>query len=222
MKRVNGWLHLLAGIALLGIAAYSFRGLSDGAQRLWRQQSSVAAGASKSTKSGSASDDLVLSADTKVYGVLSQQDEKAGGDDGNPAPSSGPPSSLERVNAADAGVPNHFVHRRLSVETSQIFQFEIPPHAIRPELKGTFRPVATRRNPSGPSVEVLLMNDREFARFVSHRPVTATFSSNPSSRGEIRWELQGNARDSQKYYLVFRNSSAGPSVVDADFTASFE
>ncbi|MGB6632964.1 MAG: hypothetical protein WBD25_12755 [Terriglobales bacterium] len=45
-----------------------------------------------------------------------------------------------------------------------------------------------------------------------------------SGTGEIDWKLNANVDNPQKYYLVFRNSSEeqGPSLVDADFTASFE
>lgn len=111
------------------------------------------------------------------------------------------------------------------MKTFQSFEFEVPPHAPRPELEGTFQSVATQGNPDGsPSVEVLLMNGEEFARFVNHRPVSAMLSSPPSSGGEIYWKLKASAGKPLKYYLVFRNASEelGPSVVDADFTASFE
>jgi hypothetical protein len=68
------------------------------------------------------------------------------------------------------------------------------------------------------------MNGEEFARFTNHRPVTAKFSSHPSTGGEVYWKLHANSANPQKYYLVFRNSSSGqgPSVVDADFTATFD
>jgi len=186
----------------------------------------VVAHPAKSARSASGSDDPTLNAaDVKMDGASGQPDEGTGGDDAVPTPSSGPPSLLDHLNADDAGAPNHFLHRRLSVETYQIFAFEVPPRAIRPELRGKFRSVAARRNPSGgTTVQLLLLNDGEFAHFVKNRPVTATFTSNPSSRGAIDWKLNANVDNVQKYYLVFRNSSEGqgPSLVDADFTASFE
>lgn len=226
MKRVTNLLHLLAGVALLVVACYFFRELAHHGKRAWQRESSVAAHPVRSAKSGSANDDPLLSAANEmVDGAPGQPDEAAGGDDAVPAPSSGPPSLLDHLNAADAGAPNHFLHRRLSVETYQIFAFEVPPRAIRPELRGKFRSVAARRNPrGGTTVQLLLLNDGEFAHFVKNRPVTATFTSNPSSRGEIDWKLNANVDNPQKYYLVFRNSSEGqgPSLVDADFTASFE
>jgi hypothetical protein len=233
VKRVTNLLHLLTGIALLAIGAYFFRGLARNGERVWQQQSSVVAQPPRSAKSGSASDDpLPGAANEKVYAVLGQQDAAAGGDNAVPAPSSGPDSLADHINhvaagdrAIEAGAPNHFLHRRLSVKTFEFFEFEVPPQAIRPELEGTFQSVAALQNPDGgPSVEVLLMSDKEFARFVNHRPVTAMLSSRPSSGGEIYWKLKAPADNPQRYYLVFRNSSEeqGPSIVDADFTASFE
>ena len=225
MKQVTNLLHLLAGVALLTIGAYFFLTVIHG-RKTWRQQqSSMQAQPARPAQSDTPGDDFTLSAAEGKVDVFSPPDNAADGDDAVPAPSSGPPSALDHVNAADADAPNHFLHRRLSVENFQIFAFEVPPRALRPELRGTFRSVATQRNlDGGGSVEVLLVNEKEFARFVNHRPVTATFTSNPSRRGEIAWKLDAPADNPQKYYLVFRNSSAeqGPILVDADFTASFE
>jgi len=218
VKRVTNLLHLLIGIAALAVGAYCFRGLVQGG-KTWFQQRSVGARPARSAKSGSSADNL------KMYGVLSQPDEAAGGDDSVPAQGDGSASVRDPAYTGDPGAPDHFLHRRLSVKTYQFFEFEIPAHAVRPELEGTFQSVATRQNPEGgPSVEVLLMNHEEFGRFVNHRPVSTKFSSHPSSGGEIYWQLNTPAGSPQKYYLVFRNSSEGlgPSIVDADFTASFE
>lgn len=229
MKRVRNLLHLLAGIALLASGTYFFRQLAHRGKVEWQQQLSVGAQPARSAKSGSAGDDGALSAaNEKVYGVLGEQNTAEGGDHAVPAPSSGPTplvDHLNHVNGVDARAPNHFLHRRFSVKTFEFFEFEIPPNAIRPELEGTFQSVATQGNPDGGlSVELLLMNDHEFARFLNHRPVTASSSLPPSSGGEIYWKLKAPADRPQRYYLLFRNSSdgQGASIVDADFTASFE
>jgi hypothetical protein len=217
---------LLAGLALLAIAAYVFHGLAHGGKVWWQQEWSRMAHTGRSAKASSSGKDAVLSpASTKVYGVLAQQDEAASGDDGAGAPSSGSPSVLDHVNATDSGASNHFLHRRFPVETCQIFTFEVPARAIHPELRGTFRAVAAGRNPDGAaSVELLLFNEDEFSRFVSNRPVPTEFRLNPSGRGAIHWGLKANLDSPQKYYLVFRNASEGqgPSIVDADFTLSPE
>jgi hypothetical protein len=224
VKSVKNLLHLLAGTALLAMAAYFFRQLADEGKMRWKQESSVAQPA-RSAKSPSASDDPISGvAKVKVYGVLNQQDDSAGGSDAVPASSSGPPSFRDPAYSADAGAPNHFLHRHLLVKTFQFFEFEVPAHATRPELEGTFQSVATMQNPEGAPVEVSLMNTGEFARFLNHKPVVSQLTSPPSRGAEIYWKLKAPASNPQKYYLVFRNSSTGqgPSIVDADFTASFE
>jgi hypothetical protein len=215
---------LLTGIALLVVVTYFLRGAALGGKIWLQQQSSVAAHSPKPAQSDSASDDSIASASNlKVYGVLAQQDVAASGDDAAPA-RSGPPAPFEHVNTVDAGAPNHFLHKRLAVKTSQVFAFEVPPHAICPELQGTFRSVATRRNPGGGSVELLLLNEEEFATFTNNKPASTEFSLDPSSRGDIHFELNATFSNPQKYYLVFQNSSKGqgPSIVDTDFTISFE
>ena len=224
MKQFTNLLHLLVGLVLLAIGVYFFRTAAHEGEMWWDQQSSSSVASARSAKPGSASDDPILSAaNLQVYGVLSQQNEAENRANAVPAPSSGPSSALDHVNAADAGAPNHFLHGRLTVRTHEVFEFVVPPHAIHPQLKGRFRSVAARRNPRGGSVELLLLNEHEFANLAHNRAGTATFSADPSSRGEIHWDLNAEASTPQKYYLVFRNSSEqGPSIVDADFTASFE
>ncbi|MGA3088286.1 MAG: hypothetical protein ABSD75_06715 [Terriglobales bacterium] len=223
MKRVSNLLHLLTGVALLVTAIYFFRQLADGGKTMWQQQSFGVA--PRSAQSGSASEDAVQGMH-KLEGAPDQAEEGAGGDGALSAATSGPPALLDHVNSTvDTGAPNHFLHRRFSLETYQFFPFEVPLHAIRPELQGTFRSLAAQNYPDGDlPVEVWLMNAEEFARFVNHRAVIAEFSSKPSSRGEIYWKLEAPAGRLQKYYLVFRNPSDGqrPTIVDADFTASFE
>jgi hypothetical protein len=180
---------------------------------------------SKSAKPAPNGDDPVLAAaDVQMLGVLGSAKSADAGNNDAP-PSSGPASILDHVYTVEAGGPNHFLHRRLSVKTCQVFKFEVPLHAVRPELQGTFRTLATRRSPEGgPPVEVSLMNDEEFADFANHRPGSTTFSSDASISGQIHWNLNSPVVNPQKYYLVFQNSSVGqgPSVVDADFTASFQ
>ncbi len=123
------------------------------------------------------------------------------------------------------GKPNHFLHRRLSVETYQTFAFEVPPHEAHPHLRGSFRTThAGEQSGAGISVEVLLMNQDEFARFSRDRAAEATFSERPASHADIEWDLKPTFGNRARYYLVFRNSSArrGPAIVDADFSARFD
>ncbi|MGB8012917.1 MAG: hypothetical protein WCF68_14990 [Terriglobales bacterium] len=225
MKRTKSRLHLLLGIASLAIAAFFFREVAHGGKGLLQQTWAMMHPA-RSAKPGSAGDDS--DDNTKVYGVLGEHGEADDGDDGDSGSSSGLPPPVDRIapfTAADAGTPNHFLHKRLSVKTYQFFEFVVPAHAIRPELQGTFQSVATRQNPSGgPAVEVLLLDREEFSRFVNHKSVSAMLSSNSSRGGEIYWKLSAPVNKPRKYYLVFWNPAEGqgPRIVDADFSVIFE
>jgi len=216
MKRLTNLLHLVAGLALLAIGAYFLLGVANNWKTWWQRQSA-------STSQPASNDPALSAANSKVYGVLGQFTGAASANDPPPRDNAAIAPS-DRVYSANAGQPNHFLHRRLSVETCQIFEFVVPPHAIHPRLEGTFRPAGVYWNHSGsPSVELLLMNEEGFASFTSNKPSLPVFYADASTRGAIQWPLRG-AATAQKYYLVFRNPSErdGPSVVDADFTAAFE
>lgn len=234
-------MHLTIGLLLLATGAYFAARLAHNGKAWW-QQTFGTAKVTGSIKPNGASDDPILSAaNLQVYGVFGQKGQAVGGSDesaGSP-PGSAPAPLADRSYTAEhrsytvdhrsytaeQAVPNHFLHRRVTVKTSQIFAFEIPAHAFCPELRGKFRLVATERSPGGgPGVEVLLLNEEEFANFINHRPWIPTLSLDPANSGVIRWSLNSPAVNPKKYYLMLRNTdeARGPSSVDADFTASFE
>lgn len=228
MKGIKSLLHLFIGAALLAVGAYFAADVARNGKVWWHQFAGVgvpttnlAADAHRSAEGAAASADPILNAaNLQVYGVLGQKGEGAGGDDATPSRDSRSASMLDHASAVSTGAPNHFLHRRFSMKSSQVFKFEVPPRAIHPEVRGTFRSVATGESP----VEVLLMNDEQFADLVNRKPESATFSFDASSCGAIDWVLTSPLVNRQKYYLVFRNSTEarGPTIVDADFTISFE
>jgi len=67
------------------------------------------------------------------------------------------------------------------------------------------------------------MNAEQFESFTNNKPWSPVLRDDPSTQGEIHWNLRSTA-STQTYYLVFRNCStqSGARLVDADFTASFE
>lgn len=228
MKGIKSLLHLFVGAALLAVGAYFAAGVARNGKVWWHQFAGVglpttnlAADAHRSPEGGAASADPILNAaNLQVYGVLGQKGEAAGGDDATLSRDSRSASLLDHASALSTGAPNHFLHRRFSMKSSRVFKFEVPPHAIHPEVRGKFRSVATGQSP----VEVLLMNDEQFADLVNHKPQSAMFSFDASSRGAIDWVLTSPLINREKYYLVFRNSQEGqgPAIVDADFTISYE
>ena len=200
----------------------------------WHQEAAVEAFAANAVKSAG-NDPLGNMPDVNTYGVLAHQGtapqnaalspQDAGERPSVVAPvASGSAMAVDHVFAANAGAPNHFLHRRLTVEQYQIFAIEVPAHAIRPEISGTIRPVRADRKSHASSVELLLMDEDEFARFAASKPTTSTYSTSLSSPADIHWPLGANLANGQKYYLMFLNTSHQPvpAIVDADFTASFE
>ncbi len=226
MKRSSNCFHLLIGVASLALAAYFFHGLALNGKSWWQQQSFFATPVPKSAKPGLASDDSTPSA--AKLGESGESDDAAGADNAPPVESGGPPAIRDHVGfdatALAAGIPHQFLHRRFAVKGYEFFEFALPAQAVRPELQGTVRLAARQDSESNPSVELLLMNAQQFGRFLNRRPVTAMLSTHPASGDEIDWRIKPAAGDPQKYYLVFRNSAAaqGPSIVDADFSVSFE
>jgi len=214
--------HLVIGIALLLAGGYVFLDIVHSWKTFWQQELARTARPARPAKS-MIDDPLSGIADGKVYGVLSSNDEAESGDETPPPQTSAPPSSAEQV-ARTAIAPNHFLHKRISVQAYKGIEFVVPSHALRPQLQGRFRSVAANQTSGGSAVELLLMTDREFAVFVRNETQTTESSALPSSHGAIDWKLNATYGKPQKYYLVFLNAfeEQGPITVEADFTMRFE
>lgn len=214
--------HLITGIALLFAGGFILLGIAREWKTFWRQELSRTAHPAKSVQSTS-DDPLLGAADLKVYGVLSPKDEAESGDEAAPPQTSAPSSPAEHV-ARTTIAPNHFLHRRISVQSYKGVEFVVPPLALHPQLQGRFRSVATNQTSGGSAVELVLMTDGEFATFVHNETETTESSALPASHGEIDWKLNPTYGKPQKYFLVFLNAVEGQGqlTVDADFAVNFE
>jgi len=235
-RRVTNLFHLLAGLALLLVSAYSFRELSHRGQSWWRQQSAERPARAVTSVAGGPStrnDPILSAANMKVYGVLAQHGEAPqapnsdtqAGDDAVPANPSAPPQAIDRVSLGTVRTPGRFLHRRILVTTYSAFRFEIPSHMRHPQLEGMFLCVAKNGSPDrSAAVEVRLLNEEQFSNFAGNDAGDSTFSEGPAGHGDIDWDLKDTFGVSNKYYLVFRNFSkrSGPAVVDADFAVKVE
>jgi hypothetical protein len=213
--------HLVIGIVSLLISAYFLLGLVSAWKNFWRHELSRPAHPAKA--SGSASDDPLLgAAKVKVYGVLSSKEEAESEDDAAPPEKTAPASPVEQV-ARTTLAPNHFLQKRILIQTYKGVEFVVPPLALHPQLQGTFRSVAAGQATDASPVEVLLMTDGDFATFARNQTETTEASAPPAVHGRVDWILTATYGKPQKYYLVFLNSSEGqePVMVDADFTVSF-
>lgn len=213
--------HLAIGIALLVLSGYFLREVALGWKTSWRQEMSRTARPTKSSKPA-ADDPLYGVADVKVYGVLSPKDEAENEDAALPPPSESSASPVEQVTRTTLA-PNHFLHKRILVQTYKGIEFVVPQLALHPQLHGTFRSVPTDQSWGSP-VEVLLMRDGDYATFVHNETETTESSASPSNHGTIDWPLSATYAKPQKYYLVFRNSAdeQGKLTLDVDFTVNFD
>ncbi len=213
--------HLVIGILSLLISGYFVLALVFGWKNFWRHELSRPTHPAKAH--ASVSDDPLLSAaKVKIYGVLSPNGETESEDEAAPPEKTAIASPVEQI-ARTAIAPNHFLHKRMLIQTYKGVEFLVPPLALHPRLQGTFRSVATEQASEASPVEVLLMTDTDFATFIRNQTETTESSAPPAVHGSIDWSLPATYGKPQKYYLVFVDSAEGePITVDADFTVNFE
>ena len=147
-----------------------------------------------------------------------------------PAPA--PPEQLapiDRINPSPVGTSQSIVHKTFTVTRSVNFPLDIPAHATRPQLHGTYRSFvqgvgAAMVSDQQADVDFLILNEEQYADFAQGRAGGVVFSVDASHSQDVNFDFPPSGDQPEKYYLVFRNSSErdGPSVVDADFTAAFE
>ena len=146
-----------------------------------------------------------------------------------PAPAAAPPaiSLADHVAGTALPGPNHFLHGQFTVTNSSEFAFSVPPHVVNPVLRGGFRAFAKSSldstSPTPANVDMVLMNDRQFADFTHGRPCDATFDADSSSNQTVNYAMPPTHDQEERYHLVFqRTGTAGAIVVKADFTVSFQ
>lgn len=138
---------------------------------------------------------------------------------------------IDPLNRADSTrmEPIHFLHKSFSVKKYTPFNFEVPPHAAIPHLRGTFRAFVSQPGQDPLSddttnVDFLLLNADQYDDFVHGRgDGTALYSTEPTHDHEVDFVLPPSHDAPEKYYVVFRNSAGGSAVksVQAEFTLSF-
>jgi hypothetical protein len=216
VKQFSNWLSLAFGIVLLSFGVFCFHELASNGRAWWRQHRFTTrpkANSGVNVRTGSNPLLYELLGDQAALSPKSATEKKI------------PTSVVDRVASAGDGRPNHILHKRISLETYKAFAFDVPPHSAHPRLEGTFRTAqAGQRAGMGVSVEVLLMTETQFEEFSQNYLEVSTQAERPANHGDIEWDLTPTFGNRECYYLVFRNSSkrTTPTLVDADFTATFE
>lgn len=162
-----------------------------------------------------------------VDGPLVQWLKKA-----NPLSKTEPPAPARKPHPSDhvapspVGTGNSIVHKTFAVAATTKFSFEIPPHAVSPELHGTYRSFlqgAVQSSDEDANVDLLLMNDQQYANFLKGRPADTVFYVDSSHDQDVNCGLPATLDRPVQYHLMFRNSSsnAEKKVVQADFRVDF-
>ncbi|HZR57252.1 MAG TPA: hypothetical protein VFA74_10295 [Terriglobales bacterium] len=139
------------------------------------------------------------------------------------------PQKIDHIALSTSSKPQHFLHSVFPVTTTAQFAFEVPAHTLNPRLNGSFRSYTTRGDPDAicdktADIDVMLLNDQEYNNFRHGRLGETTYDLEASHNQSIGWRVPSTLENSQKYHLVFSNSSGEikTKFVQADFTISFE
>ncbi len=163
----------------------------------------------------------------KAYGPLADATSEAPKPEGEDAPRAVPTpqaaASIDHIMQPSSQGPGHFLRKRFSVTEYHGFEFEVPAHALHPELRGSFKSSVSGGGRDA-NVQVLLLDEQEFNNFARGEEGTVTFQTDPSDDGEVDWALNSPLFVAQKYFLIFRNASPHRrnKSVYADFTVSSE
>jgi hypothetical protein len=137
------------------------------------------------------------------------------------------PHALDHIAESPVGTSSAIVRKTFAVSAPAKFAFEVPPHAVSPQLHGTFRSFV-RQAGAQPSdenadIDLLLMNGDQYADFQRGQPADTVYSVDSSHDQDVSFGLPATMDKPVQYYLVFRNSPASPAkkVVQADFQVDF-
>ncbi|MFZ0299802.1 MAG: hypothetical protein WAM13_15735 [Candidatus Sulfotelmatobacter sp.] len=137
------------------------------------------------------------------------------------------PHPSDHVGPSPVGTSTAIVHKTFAVTSTAKFPFEVPPHAASPRLRGTYHSYAknsaAQSGDENGNVDLLLINEQQYADFLNGSPADAVYSVDSSHDQDVSLGLPSTLDHPVRYYLVFRNSSskAGKKVVQADFRVDF-
>jgi len=222
---------LLMSIGLLGGIVY-YRNQSTQA-RLHADQSQDEETKPKANFQDQAKDKMV-----KFAGPLAELMDKSHSDEANPEDKPQKPVPLRKPHPSDliapspVGTSTAIVHKTFSVSSASNFSFQVPPHAASPQLRGSYHSFvpASRDHPNNDQsnddpgdVDLLLMNDEQYAGYLHGQPADVVYSVDSSHDQDVSLGLPATLDRPAQYYLVFRNTSGsrGRKAVKADFRIDF-
>ena len=124
------------------------------------------------------------------------------------------------LNSVSRG-PVRLLHGKIAVRGYRGVPFVVPVQTSFPRLHGTFRALLADHSEGG-NVDILVLNQQQFADFARGRAVNAVFTNGAATTGRIDVILNPTVLQPQKYYLVLSNPSNQLQSVDADFALTFD
>ncbi|HEY6339029.1 MAG TPA: hypothetical protein VIW68_11110 [Candidatus Sulfotelmatobacter sp.] len=136
-----------------------------------------------------------------------------------------PPHPSDHIAPAASTSNGVVVHQTISVPSDQNLSFEIPPHIMRPRLHGSYRTflsrAGTQSGDENTSVDFILMNEQQYAAFLSGRPGDGLFVADEAHDQTIHFDLPPTMARPVKYYLVFHSTGGTEKIVEVDFQVDF-
>ena len=133
----------------------------------------------------------------------------------------------DHIAPSPVGTSAVIVHKTFAITSAAKFLFEVPPHAASPQFHGTYHSFAKisgiQSTDESGDVDLLLMNDQQYADFLHGNPSDVVYSVDSSHDQDVSLGLPSTMDHSVQYYLVFRNPSASSNkkVIQADFQVDF-
>jgi hypothetical protein len=138
----------------------------------------------------------------------------------------GKPHPSDKIAPSPVGTSSVIVRKAFALSNSAIFPFELPAHAVNATLHGNYKSFIGQQriqgSEDGANVSFLLMNEEQYAVFLSGRSADVLMSLDPSHDQDVNFGLPATRNLPVKYYLVFENDShQGKKIVQANFMVDF-
>ena len=118
--------------------------------------------------------------------------------------------ATDRVAPSPAASSQTVLHKTFSVSTSATFPFEIPAHIAIPRLHGNYRSFVKQlgmpSDDDSANVDFLILTADQYADFTQGHAGEPLFSADASRDQDVNVSLPPSQNQSQKYYLIFRNT----------------
>jgi hypothetical protein len=138
----------------------------------------------------------------------------------------GKPHPNDHIAPSPVGSSSAVVHKTFALSNAINFPFQIPPHAVNAQLRGSYRSFVAEQSVQASDetadVAFLLMNEEQYATFIRGGSPDTLLNLDPSHDQDVNFGLPASRDLPVKYYIVFRNDPReGRKIVQADFKVDF-